>query len=81
MELIATKMQRIAARSKSRSGPKGIGPDPETLVNGVDVGGKKMRFLRRIPIDPMTGGTDWGLRAMQDDPDSDSWNGERRERV
>jgi general secretion pathway protein G len=42
----------------------------------VDIGGKKMRFLRRIPIDPMTEGTDWGLRSMQDDPDSDSWNGE-----
>jgi general secretion pathway protein G len=57
-------------------GSEGYPPDLETLVNGVDVGGKKMRFLRRIPIDPMSGGTDWGLRAMQDDPDSDSWNGE-----
>jgi general secretion pathway protein G len=57
-------------------GSEGYPPDLDTLVNGVDVGGKKMRFLRRIPIDPMTGGTDWGLRAMQDDPDSDSWNGE-----
>ena len=51
-------------------------PRLETLVNGVDVGGEKMRFLRGIPIDPMTGGTDWGLRAMQDDPDSISWSGE-----
>src|ERR1700719_1672560 len=57
-------------------GTEGYPPDLDTLVKGVDVGGKKMKFLRRIPIDPMTGGTEWALRAMQDDPDSDSWNGE-----
>jgi len=34
-----------------------------------------MRFLRRIPVDPMTGRKDWSLRAIQDDPDSDSWGG------
>jgi general secretion pathway protein G len=50
-------------------------PDLETLVNGVDVQGKKVRFLRHIPVDPMTGKTDWGLRSMQDDPDSDSYSG------
>jgi general secretion pathway protein G len=48
-------------------------PDLETLVKGVDVQGKKVRFLRKIPVDPMTGNTEWGLRSMQDDPDSDSW--------
>jgi general secretion pathway protein G len=57
-------------------GAEGYPPDLDTLVKGVDVGGKKLKFLRRIPIDPMTGNTDWGLRAMQDDPDSNSWNGE-----
>ncbi|MGH9606536.1 MAG: type II secretion system protein [Terracidiphilus sp.] len=51
-------------------------PDLETLVNGVDVQGKKLKFLRRIPVDPMTGNTDWGLRSMQDDSDSDSWGGQ-----
>jgi general secretion pathway protein G len=51
-------------------------PDLETLVNGVDVGGKKVRFLRRIPVDPMTGTTEWGLRSVQDDPNSDSWGGQ-----
>jgi len=51
-------------------------PDLETLVKGVDVNGKKVRFLRKIPTDPMTGDTDWGLRSMQDDPDSDSWGGQ-----
>lgn len=57
-------------------GSEGYPPDLDTLVNGVDVGGKKLKFLRRIPIDPMTSGTDWGMRAMQDDPTSDSWNGD-----
>jgi general secretion pathway protein G len=51
-------------------------PDLETLVKGVDVQGKKIRFLRKIPIDPMTNTTEWGLRSMQDDPDSDSWGGQ-----
>ena len=51
-------------------------PDLQTLVDGVDVQGKKVKFLRRIPVDPMTGNTDWGERAMQDDPTSDSWGGQ-----
>lgn len=51
-------------------------PDLETLVNGVDVQGKKLKFLRKIPVDPMTGNADWGLRSMQDDPDSDSYGGQ-----
>lgn len=51
-------------------------PDLETLVKGEDVQGKKLRFLRKIPVDPMTGNTDWGLRSMQDDPQSDSWGGQ-----
>jgi hypothetical protein len=51
-----------------KAASEGYPPDLETLVNGIDVGGKKMKFLRRIPTDPMTGGTDWGLRAMQHDP-------------
>ena len=60
---------------QTKVGSEGYPPDLDTLVNGVDVGGKKLKFLRRIPIDPMTGNTDWGLRSMQDDPDSDSWDG------
>jgi general secretion pathway protein G len=55
---------------------QGYPPDLETLVKGIDVQGKKIRFLRRIHIDPMTGATEWGLRSMQDDPDSDSWGGQ-----
>ena len=54
----------------------GYPPDLQTLVDGVDVQGKKLRFLRRIPVDPMTGDADWGLRSNQDDPDSTSWGGQ-----
>lgn len=58
-------------------GSEGYPPDMDTLVNGVEVaGGKKLRFLRHIPVDPMTGNSDWGLRSMQDDPQSDSWGGQ-----
>jgi len=45
-------------------GSEGYPPDLDTLVKGVDVGGKKMRFLRRVPIGPMTNSTEWGLRSM-----------------
>ncbi len=55
---------------------QGYPPDLDTLVKGVDVQGKKIRFLRSIPVDPMTKSTDWGLRSMQDDPDSTSWGGQ-----
>jgi general secretion pathway protein G len=51
-------------------------PDLETLVNGVDIQGKKVKFLRRIPVDPMTGKAEWGLHSMQDDPGSDSYGGQ-----
>lgn len=51
-------------------------PDLQTLVDGVDIQDKKVKFLRRIPIDPMTGNTDWGMRSNQDEPDSDSFGGE-----
>lgn len=56
----------------------GYPPDLETLVKGVPLKGAataRYKFLRRLPVDPMTGDTDWGLRSMQDDPDSRSWGG------
>jgi general secretion pathway protein G len=56
-------------------GTDGYPPDLETLVKGVDANGKKYRFLRRIPVDPMTH-SDWGLRSTQDDSDSNSWGGQ-----
>jgi general secretion pathway protein G len=55
---------------------QGYPPDLETLVKGVEVQTKKVRFLRKIPIDPMTGKAEWGLRSMKDDPDSDSYSGD-----
>ena len=55
---------------------QGYPPDLETLVTGVEVQTKKVKFLRKIPVDPMTGQTDWGLRSMQDEPDSDSFGGQ-----
>ena len=60
-------------------GNEGYPPDLETLVNGVsvanDASGRKLKFLRKVPIDPMTNSTDWGKRAYQDRPDSQSWGG------
>jgi general secretion pathway protein G len=60
-------------------GTDGYPKDLETLVEGVDIVGqvdKKIRFLRRVPVDPMTGDVEWGLRSYQDDPDGTSWGGE-----
>jgi general secretion pathway protein G len=54
----------------------GYPPDLESLVNGVEAQGKKVKFLRKIPVDPMTGTAEWGLRSNQDDPDSDSFGGQ-----
>jgi len=59
-------------------GSEGYPPDLETLVKGVQLGAssdRKIRFLRSIPVDPLTGHAEWGLRAAQDDPDSTSWSG------
>lgn len=51
-------------------------PDLQTLVDGVDIQDKKVKFLRRIPVDPMTNSTEWGLRSNQDDPDSTTFGGQ-----
>jgi len=57
-------------------GSEGYPPDLETLAKVVNLSGdRKIRFLRKIPVDPMTGHAEWGLRAVQDDPDSTSWGG------
>ncbi len=58
---------------QTKVGSENYPPDLDTLVKGVDVAGKKLKFLRKIPIDPMTGKDEWGMRSMQDDPTSDSW--------
>jgi len=57
----------------------GYPPDLQTLVDGVELKGSataKYKFLRKIPVDPMTESADWGMRSMQDDPDSRSWGGQ-----
>ncbi len=54
----------------------GYPPDLDTLVKGVDAQGKKLKFLRRIPVDPMTGKAEWTMRSMEDEPNSDSWGGQ-----
>jgi general secretion pathway protein G len=63
-----------------KAGSEGYPPDLETLVEGVtvanDASGRKLKFLRRIPIDPLTREAEWGLRAYQDRPDSTSWGGQ-----
>lgn len=58
---------------KTKLGSDNYPADLDTLVNGEDVNGKKLKFLRKIPIDPMTSKTEWGMRSEQDDPTSDSW--------
>lgn len=70
----------LADQHKFRTevGSENYPPDLDTLVKGVQLGAgddKKLRFLRKIPIDPMTGQADWGLRCVSDDPDSTSWCG------
>jgi general secretion pathway protein G len=61
-------------------GTEGYPETLEQLVDGVkllqDANGKKIKFLRRIPLDPMTNSYDWGKRSMQDDPKSTNWGGQ-----
>lgn len=60
-------------------GTDGYPKDLEVLVEGVEVVGQidmQIRFLRRLPVDPMTGEDEWGLRSYQDEPDATSWGGE-----
>lgn len=62
-----------------KAGTEGYPPDLDTLVKGVDLASaqdRHVRFLRKIPNDPMTGNADWGLRSVQDDADSGSWGGQ-----
>jgi general secretion pathway protein G len=60
-------------------GSEGYPPDLETLVEGVtvagDASGRKLKFLRRVPMDPITHSAEWGMRAYGDKPDSTSWGG------
>jgi general secretion pathway protein G len=72
--------QGLIGGTEVRVGNEGYPPDLETLVKGVTRVGasadRKLKFLRRIPKDPITGTYEWGLRCYQDDPDSTSWCGD-----
>ena len=71
--------QGLVATTELEPGSEGYPPDLQTLVDGVpaanDASGRKLKYLRRIPIDPMTNSTEWGLRSYQDKPDATSWGG------
>lgn len=71
--------QQIISPLELQAGGDGYPKDLQQLVDGValnnDASGKKMRFLRRIPIDPVTGRADWKLRAYGDDAKSTVWGG------
>ena len=69
-----------AQKFQIKVGTEGYPESLEQLVEGVVMSGSadgtKIKFLRRIPIDPMSGKAEWGMRSMQDDPKSQSWGGE-----
>jgi len=71
--------QQIISPLELQAGADGYPKDLQQMVDGVavnnDATGKKLRFLRRIPVDPMTGKSDWRLRAYSDDPKSTVWSG------
>jgi general secretion pathway protein G len=75
----AADAQMIPA-TELKPNSEGYPPDLETLVEGVSVAndatGRKLRFLRRIPVDPMTGTAEWGMRSYQDKPDATHWGGQ-----
>ncbi|MFZ0637758.1 MAG: type II secretion system protein [Candidatus Acidiferrales bacterium] len=62
-----------------KAGTEGYPPDLDTLVKGVQLAGapdKRIRFLRKVPLDPFTGKQDWGMRSVQDEADSNSFGGQ-----
>lgn len=63
-----------------KAGSEGYPPTLEILVEGVSVvndqSGRKLKFLRRVPFDPLTNSTEWGMRSYQDRPDATSWGGQ-----
>jgi len=72
--------QGMIPSTELKAGSEGYPPDLETLVEGIsianDASGRKLKLLRRVPIDPMTNKAEWGLRAYQDKPDVTSWGGQ-----
>ncbi|HTS74776.1 MAG TPA: type II secretion system protein [Bryobacteraceae bacterium] len=76
----AYKDASVQGKIETKLGSDGYPENLEQLVKGVKLlqsaDGKVIKFLRRIPMDPMTNSYDWGLRSDQDDPDSSSWGGQ-----
>jgi len=72
--------QGMIPTTELKANSEGYPPDLEILVDGVsvanDASGRKLKFLRRIPVDPMTGEAEWGLRAYQDKADTTTWGGQ-----
>lgn len=68
------------SQTELQPGSEGYPPDLETLIEGVpaanDASGRKLKFLRRVPVDPMTNSMEWGLRAYQDKADATTWGGQ-----
>ena len=75
----AVDLGRIS-QMELKPGSEGYPPDLQTLVDGVpiqnDASGAMLKFLRRVPVDPMTNSTEWGMRSYQDRPDARSWGRE-----
>lgn len=75
----AADAQQIASL-EIKVGSEGYPADLQVLVDGVavqnDATGRKLKFLRRVPVDPMTHSTDWGKRSYQDEPDASRWGGQ-----
>lgn len=82
MRMAIDRYKDLADRNliRQKAGSEGYPPDLESLVKITHVGGsgadRPLRFLRRIPVDPMTGRAEWGLRSVQDDADSNAWSGD-----
>jgi general secretion pathway protein G len=72
--------QGLIGGTDVKLGSEGYPPDLETLVKGVnrvgDATGRKLKFLRKIPVDPFTAKDEWGMRCYQDEPDDTSWCGQ-----
>jgi general secretion pathway protein G len=72
--------QGVIPSTELTTGSEGYPPRLDTLVEGVqlanDASGRRLKFLRRIPVDPVTGTAEWGLRSYQDKPDATSWGGQ-----
>jgi general secretion pathway protein G len=75
----AADAQQIASL-EIKVGSEGYPADLQVLVDGVaiqnDATGRKLKFLRRVPVDPMTHSSDWGKRSYQDNPDATRWGGQ-----